>query len=142
MDENLENTPKVEIAYRDEDYTSCESLIMELVKQKPSYDYWLAKGILLLGDNFTAQKDYFNAKHSVKSILDNYDGYKKDEILAEAVQKIEYIQNLELNEMQEQPEQEELEIELETMDENLENTPKVLNSKEVDSKEIKKDENK
>ena len=29
---------------------------MELVKQKPSYDYWLAKGILLLGDNFTARK--------------------------------------------------------------------------------------
>ena len=131
-----------EIAYRNEDYPSCESLIMELVKQKPSYYYWLAKGILLLGDNFTAQKDYFNAKHSVKSILDNYDGYKKDEILAAATQKIEYIQNLELNEMQEQPEQEVLEIELETIEENLENTPKVLNPKEVDSKEIKKDENK
>ena len=35
-----------------------------------------------------------------------------------------------------------LEIELETIEENLENTPKVLNPKEVDSKEIKKDENK
>jgi hypothetical protein len=44
--------------------------------------------------------------------------------------------------MQEQPEQEELEIELEKIEENLENTPKVLNPKEVDSKEIKKDENK
>ena len=131
-----------EIAFKSEDYISCESLIMELVKQKPSYDYWLAKGILLLGDNFTAQKDYFNAKHSIESILDNYDGYKKDEILAVAVQKIEYIQNLELNEMQEQPEQEELEIELETIDKDIENTPEVLNPKEVDSKEIKKDENK
>ena len=30
----------------------------------------------------TSQKDYFNAKHSIESILDNYDGYKKDEILA------------------------------------------------------------
>ena len=88
-------------------------------------------------DNFTAQKDYFNAKHSVKSILDNYDGYK-DEILAEAVQKIEYIQNLELNEMQEQPEQEELEIELETMDENLENTPKVLNSRKLIQRKSRK----
>ena len=101
----------------------------------------------MLGDNFTAQKDYFNAKHSIESILDNYDGYKKDEILAVAVQKIEYIQNLELNEMQEQPEQEELERELETIDKDLENAPEVLNpkevdSKEVDSKEIKKDENK
>ena len=44
--------------------------------------------------------------------------------------------------MQEQPEQEELEIEFETTDKDLENTPDVLNPSEVDSKEIKKDENK
>ena len=115
---------------------------MELVKQKPSYDYWLARGILLLGDNFTAQKDYFNAKHSIVSILDNYDGDKKGEVLAAAVQKLDYIKSLEINELQQQPEQEELEIELETIDKDLENTPEVLNPKEVDSKEIKKDENK
>ena len=131
-----------EIAYQTEDFLTCESLIMELVKQKPSYDYWLAKGILLLGDNFTAQKDYFNAKHSVESILDNYDGYKKEEILAAAVQKIEFIQNLELNELQQEPEQEELEIELESIDKGLEKTKEELNPKEVDAKEIKQDENK
>ncbi len=39
--------------------TLCESLIMELVQQKPSYDYWLAKGILLLGDNFHSSKRLF-----------------------------------------------------------------------------------
>ena len=96
---------------------------MELVKQKPSYDYWLARGILLLGDNFTAQKDYFNAKHSIESILDNYDGDKKGEVLSAAVQKLDYIKNLEINELQEQPEQEELEIELETIYKDLENNP-------------------
>ena len=131
-----------EIAYNKEDYISCESLILELVKQKPSYDYWLAKGILLLGDNFTAQKDYFNAKHSIESILDNYDGYKKGEVLAEAVQKLDYITNLEQNELQQLPEPEELEIELETIYKDLENNREVLNRNEVDSKEIKKDENK
>ena len=83
-----------EIAYKKEDFIFCESLIMELVKQKPSYDYWLARGILLLGDNFTAQKDYFNAKHSIQSILDNYDGNKKGEVIAAAVQKLDYIKTL------------------------------------------------
>ena len=92
-----------EIAYKREDYKSCEFLIMELVKQKPSYDYWLARGILLLGDNFTAQKDYFNAKHSVESVLDNYDGDKKGEVLAAAVQKLDFIKSLEINELQQQP---------------------------------------
>jgi hypothetical protein len=115
---------------------------MELVKQKPSYDYWLAKGILLLGDNFTAQKDYFNAKHSVESVLDNYDGDKKGEVLAAAVQKLDYIKSLEINELQQQPEQEELEIELERIYKDLENNPEVLNLNKVDLKGIKKDENK
>jgi tetratricopeptide (TPR) repeat protein len=131
-----------EIAYKREDYKSCEFLIMELVKQKPSYDYWLARGILLLGDNFTAQKDYFNAKHSVESVLDNYDGDKKGEVLAAAVQKLDYIKSLEINELQQQPEQEELEIELERIYKDLENNPEVLNLNKVDLKGIKKDENK
>ena len=131
-----------EIAYNKEDYTSCEVLIMELVKQKPSYDYWLARGILLLGDNFTAQKDYFNAKHSVESVLDNYDGDKKGEVLAAAVQKLDFIKSLEINELQQQPEQEELEIELETIYKDLENNPEVLKLNKVDLKGIKKDEDK
>lgn len=131
-----------EIAYKIEDYKSCEFLIMELVKQKPSYDYWLARGILLLGDNFTAQKDYFNAKHSVESVLDNYDGDKKGEVLAAAVQKLDFIKSLEINELQQQPEQEELEIELERIYKDLENNPEVLNLNKVDLKGIKKDENK
>ena len=87
---------------------------MELVQQKPSYDYWLAKGILLLGDNFISQKDYFNAKHSIESILDNYQGFKKDEILANAVQKMEYVESLEINELKSEPVQEEIEIYLDS----------------------------
>ena len=101
-----------QIAYSRKNYELCESLIMELVKQKPSYDYWLAKGILLLGDNFTAQKDFFNAKHSVESIIENYDGYNKEDLVAEATQKLEYIKSLELEEINDEPIQEEIEIDL------------------------------
>ena len=72
-------------AFKRKNYELYENLIMEFVQQKPSYDYWLAKGILLLGDNFTAE-DFFNAKHSVESIIENYDGYNKDELIAQATQ--------------------------------------------------------
>ena len=112
---------------------------MELVQQKPSYDYWLAKGILLLGDNFIAQKDYFNAKHSIESILENYQGFKKDEILANAVQKMEYIISLELNEFKNEPVQQEIEIDLEPFINKDENK---INVEEVDLIENNKDENK
>ena len=89
---------------------------MELVQQKPTYDYWLAKGILLLGDNFTQLKDYFNARHSLQSIIDNYDGPKNDEIVAEAVQKLDYVNNLEQMELNDQPDQEDIEIEFDNID--------------------------
>ena len=128
-----------EIAFKRKNYELCENLIMELVQQKPSYDYWLAKGILLLGDNFTAQKDFFNAKHSVESIIENYDGYNKDELIALATQKLEYIKSLELENLREEPIQEEIEIELEPVESS--NQKVESNDNQQDANEIKNDEN-
>jgi len=105
-----------EIFYLKNDFVGCEAQIMELVQQKPSYDYWLAKGIILLGDNFIALNDYFNAKHSLKSIVDNYEGVEKDAIIAQAIQKLEYVENLELIEENNEPMQQEMEVEFENED--------------------------
>ena len=129
-----------EIAYERKNYELCESLIMELVQQKPSYDYWLAKGILLLGDNFTAQNDYFNAKHSVESIIENYDGFNKKEIVDEAVLKLQSIQKLEIDELKEEPIQQEIEIDLELIEDiNSKLEPEI---NEINSTENNHDENK
>ena len=110
---------------------------MELVQQKPSYDYWLAKGIILLGDNFIALKDFFNAKHSLKSIIDNYDGKNKDTLVAQAVQKLEYVENLELMEKNNEPEQQEMEIDFDNEDPN---DKKLFNDQPSESK-LKENEN-
>jgi tetratricopeptide (TPR) repeat protein len=107
-----------EIYFLKNDHVSCEAQIMELVQQKPSYDYWLARGIILLGDNFIAIEDYFNAKHSLNSIIDNYDGNDKNVIVSQAVQKLEYVENLELLEQNNEPEQQEMEIEFDNEDPN------------------------
>ena len=110
------------------------------MSSKTSYDYWLAKGILLLGDNFTAQNDYFNAKHSVESIIENYDGFNKKEIVDEAVLKLESIIKMENDDRQEQPVQQDMEIELEPIEDvnsNLE--PEII---EINSTENNQDENK
>ena len=128
-----------EIAFNRKNYELCEKLIMELVQQKPSYDYWLAKGILLLGDNFTAQKDFFNAKHSVESIIENYDGFDKEELIAEATQSLEYIKTLELENLKEEPVQEELEIELEPVQSS--DSKVESNDKKQDTIENNNDEN-
>ena len=106
---------KCEILYMQQEHELCENEIMDLVKQKPSYDYWLARGIILLGDNFVAVQDYFNAKHSLQSIVDNYDGTSKAELVKMAQDKIDEILVLEAAEKN-QFEEQDVEIDFENSD--------------------------
>jgi hypothetical protein len=55
----------------------------------PSYDYWVAKSFLLLADNYIALKDNLQAKSTLLSLIDNYDG--KDEIVPAAKEKLQKI---------------------------------------------------
>ncbi|MCB9195551.1 MAG: tetratricopeptide repeat protein [Flavobacteriales bacterium] len=84
-----------EILFLEANHSSCETNIMDLVKQKPSYDYWIARAIILLGRNYMAVEDYFNAKHSLQSVVDHYDGKDKSEIVNTAQQLIDEIIALE-----------------------------------------------
>ncbi len=86
-----------EILFIEANHTSCETSIMELVKQKPTYDYWVAKGIILLGRNYMAVEDYFNAKHSLQSVVDHYEGKDKAEMVNTAQQLIDEIIEIENN---------------------------------------------
>ncbi len=61
------------IEYKMSNYKESQKLILEIQKQNPSYDYWIAKGFILLGDNYLVQKDTFQAKETYKSIVDNYE---------------------------------------------------------------------
>lgn len=84
-----------EILFLQAKHKSCEAQIMELVKQKPTYDYWIAKAIILLGRNYMVVEDYFNAKHSLQSVVDHYDGKDKAEMVTTAQQLIDEIIELE-----------------------------------------------
>ena len=48
-----------------------EKAAFETIKTSGSYDYWVTKSYLLLGDIYYEQKDYFNAKATFQSIVDN-----------------------------------------------------------------------
>jgi tetratricopeptide (TPR) repeat protein len=48
-----------------------EKAAFETIKQSGSYDYWVTKSYILLGDIYYDQKDYFNAKATFQSIVDN-----------------------------------------------------------------------
>lgn len=52
-------------------YPDAEKAAFEVVNKSGSYDYWVTKAYILLGDIYFRQKDYFNAKATFQSIVQN-----------------------------------------------------------------------
>lgn len=73
------------IYFLQEQYKKCEKEIFEYIKVKPAYDYWLAKAYILLADNYLMLNDAFQAKATLKSIIDNYTA--NDDIVPTATEK-------------------------------------------------------
>lgn len=76
------------LQYQRKEYKTSQKTIFELVKME-SFDYWVAKGFLLLAEDYVALKDNFQAKSTLQSIIDNYKG--NDEILPSAKARLEQL---------------------------------------------------
>jgi len=48
-----------------------EKTAFDIIKRQASYEYWVTKTYILLGDIYLAQKDMFNAMATYKSVADN-----------------------------------------------------------------------
>ena len=55
-------------------YDESEKTIFALSENYASYDYWVAKGFLLLSDVYVKKGNTFQAKQTLQSIIDNYEG--------------------------------------------------------------------
>lgn len=53
------------------DLKNADKAAFETINKSGSYDYWITKAYILLGDIFLKQKDYFNAKATLQSVVDN-----------------------------------------------------------------------
>lgn len=68
------------------DYKASQKTAFDLINNMPSYDYWVAKSFILLADNYLALNDKLQAKSTLLSIIDNYEG--KDNIVEIAKEKL------------------------------------------------------
>ena len=57
--------------FKSSDLASAEKYALISIEQSGSYEYWITRSYLLLGEIFILQKDYFNAKATFKSVVDN-----------------------------------------------------------------------
>ena len=86
------------IQYQLGDYKLAEKMVFELINDYGSYDYWVAKGFILLADVYVKYGNTFQAKHTLQSIIDN----QSDTALInsamqkkQAVLELEYLEELE-----------------------------------------------
>jgi TolA-binding protein len=66
------------IQYKWGNYKESQKKCFEVIKQVPSYDFWIGKSFILLADNYVALKDNFQAKQTYQSIIDNYERNAND----------------------------------------------------------------
>ncbi|TCJ19645.1 tetratricopeptide repeat protein [Flaviaesturariibacter flavus] len=74
---------------RDKD---AEKAAFEVINKSGSYELWVTKSYLLLGDLYFRQKDYFNAKATFQSVADNS---TNPELKAEATRKLQQVTEVE-----------------------------------------------
>jgi TolA-binding protein len=65
-----------------------EKASFEVINKSGSYEEWVTKAYLLLGDIYFAEKDYFNAKATFQSITENA---KIEELRKQAQQKLQQV---------------------------------------------------
>lgn len=88
-----------EIFYRQKNLQKSEEQIMDFISKNTPYQYWLGKSFLLLADIYTDKGDTFSAKHTLKSMIENYNS-ETDGIKADAARKLLTIENAEKAEQQ------------------------------------------
>lgn len=80
------------IEFRKGNYEKSETMIFDFVNRISAYDYWLARSFLLLADNYIEMDNAFQARHTLESIIENYQG---DDLRQEARQRLQYLDEVE-----------------------------------------------
>ena len=81
-----------EVLYQRDSLKDAEEASSDAIRLSPGYDYWIVKSYILLADIFTKQKDYFNAKATLSSIVKRV---KNPELKQEATKKLAEVKALE-----------------------------------------------
>ena len=80
-----------ELLFKKQQLKQSEDEIMDFISKNTPHQYWLGKSFLLLSDIYQAQGDGFQAKQTLKSVVQNY-GNANDGIIKEASDKLATIE--------------------------------------------------
>jgi TolA-binding protein len=60
-----------EILFLQNNYKDAEKASFDVINKVGSYDYWITKSYILLGDIYLKEQDYFNAEATLRSVVQN-----------------------------------------------------------------------
>ncbi len=78
-----------EIFYLNKEYKQCYETLLSLNSDFASYEDWVGKSYLLLADNFLATGDVFQAKGTLKSLIDNFPAQGVKDLARQKLRAIE-----------------------------------------------------
>ncbi len=81
---------KAQILFDRNQLKESEDEIMDFIGKNSPHQFWLGKSFILLSDIYLSQNDLFQARHTLKSIIDNYSN-SEDGIIETAKQKMTII---------------------------------------------------
>jgi TolA-binding protein len=89
-----------EILLLQNNFKEAEKAGFDVINKAGSYDYWITKAYILLGDVYLKQQDYFNAEATLRSIVENATDaqlkqqaqQKLDEVIAEKEKNSKVVQ--------------------------------------------------
>ena len=73
-------------------YDEAENKVFDISDNFSSHDYWVAKSFIALADVYVAKENYFQAKETLRSVIDNYKG---NDLKAEARAKLAEVERKE-----------------------------------------------
>ena len=84
------------ILHQQEDYVNSNEALYAIPEQYGMYPEWLDKGFLLVAENFIAIKEYFQAKATLQSIIDNS---SDESTIEKASERLDWVEDEESKEI-------------------------------------------
>lgn len=76
-----------QLQYESKQYDQAQETAFDLVNNMEEHDYWVAKSFILLADTYNAKGNKTQARVTLKSIIENYEG--KDDVIPSAKERLQ-----------------------------------------------------
>ena len=76
-----------QVQYDNKQYSKAQETAFDVINNLDQSEYWVAKSFILLADTYARKGDAFQAKSTLESIIENYEG--KDDVIPEAKKRLQ-----------------------------------------------------